>query len=89
MLVFNAFIKQQGCKEPCKIKKKCHNFGKFRIYLERLKYSTQSKHNCVKTIDVIHNAKRYRASQVIIGSWKMYFFSINSKFYDEERNELS
>ena len=69
-------------------------FGKFKIFLERLKDSTQSKHNCVKKFDVRHAAKCYRVSQGIIGSWKMYFFSIISllnewKFYDEERNELS
>ena len=45
--------------------------------------------NCVKIFNVRHDAKRYRVSQGIIVSWKMYFFSIisflnDSKFYDEE-----
>ena len=89
------FTKQQGCKDTCKIKN-VTIFGKFKIFLERLKDSTQSKHNCVKTFNVRHDAERYRVSQVITGSasWKMQFFSIisflnDSKFYDEERNELS
>ena len=43
-------------------------FGKYKIYLERLKDSTQSKHNCVKAFDVRHDAKRYIVSQGIIGS---------------------
>ena len=69
-------------------------FGKYKIYLERLKDSTQSKHNCVKALNVRHDAKRYIVSQEIIGSWKMQYFSIisflnDSKLYDEERNELS
>ena len=87
------FTMQQGCKEPCKIKN-VTIFGKFKIFLERLKDSTQSKHNCVKIFDVRHYAKRYRVSQGITGSRKMYFFSINfflndSKFNNEERNEHS
>ena len=62
--------------------------------LERLKDSTQSKHNYVKKFDVRHDAKCYRVSQGTIESWKMYFFSNISfsndlEFYDEERNELS
>ena len=64
------------------------------IFLERLKDSIQSKYNSMKTFDVRHAAKGYRVSQGITGSWKMQFFSImsflnDSKFYDEERNELS
>ena len=71
-----------------------YNFWKIYDFLEGLKDSTQSKHNCVKKFDVRHDAKRYRVSQGIIGSWKMYFFSIifflnDSKFYDEERSKLS
>ena len=42
-------------------------FGKFKIFLERLKDSTQSKHNCVKTFTVRHDVKRYRVSQGITG----------------------
>ena len=48
----------------------------------------KSKHNYVKTFDNRHDAKCYRASQGITGSWKMQFFNIitflnESKFYDE------
>ena len=69
-------------------------FGKYQIFLDRLKDSTQIKHNCVKTLDVRHDAKHYRASQGITGPLKMQIFSIisfsnDSKFCDEERNELS
>ena len=53
-------------------------FGKCKIFLERLKDSTPSKYNCVKTFDVRLDAKRYRVSQSITGSWKMQFFSIIS-----------
>ena len=71
-----------------------HFFGKYRIFLNRLKDSTQIKRNCVKSFDVRHDAKHYRASQGITGPKKKQFFSIisflnDSKFYDEERNELS
>ena len=56
--------------------------------------SIRSKYNRAKTFDVGHYAKRYWVSQGITGSCKMHFFSIisilnDSKFYDEERNELS
>ena len=56
--------------------------------------SIQSKYNCLKTFDVRHTAKRYRVSQGIKGSKKKIFFSTisflnDSKFYSEERNELS
>ena len=69
-------------------------FWKYKIFLERLKDSIQSKDNCMKTFDVRHAAKGYRVSQGITGSPKMQFFSIisflnDSNFYDEERNELS
>ena len=72
------------------IKKMPQFLENFRFLLDQWKYSTQSKHNCVKTFDVRHNAKRYRVSQGIIVSLKMYFFSIisflnDSKFYNEER----
>ena len=64
-------------------------FWKYKIFLERLKDSIQSKYNFVKTFDVRHDTKHYRVSQ-----GKMRFFSIisflnDSKFYDEERSELS
>ena len=68
--------------------------GEYPIYLDRPKDSTQIKRNCVKTLDVRHDAKQYRALQGITGPIKMHFFSIisllnDSKFYDEERNILS
>ena len=71
-----------------------HFFGKYQIFLARLKNSTQIKRNYVKTFDVRHDAKNYRASQGIAGPMKMQFSSMISflndlKFYDEERNELS
>ena len=49
----------------------------------------KSKHNYVKTFDIRHDAKCYRASLM-----KMQFFNIitflnESKFYDEKRKELS
>ena len=64
------------------------------IFLERLKDSIQSKYNCAKTFDVRQDVKPYRVSQGITGSWQMQNFSIiyflnDSKFYDEELNELS
>ena len=64
-------------------------FGKYRIFLQRLKTVHKSKHNYVKTFHIRHDAKCYRASLM-----KMQFFNIitflnESKFYDEERNELS
>ena len=45
-------------------------FWKYNIFVERLKDSTQSKHNCVKTFDVRHDAKRYRVSQWITAHGK-------------------
>ena len=88
------FTKLQCCNKQTKLKKKVTIFGKYKIYLERLEDNTQSKHNCVKTFDVRHDAKRHRVSQRITGSWKMQYFSImsflnDSKLYDEERKELS
>ena len=90
------------CLQNCKAVKidqttqnrKCQNFWKYKIFVERLKDSTQGKHNCVKTFDVRHDAKGYRASQGITDSWKMQLFRNISflndlKFYDEERNKLS
>ena len=70
------------------------NHPKYQIFLDRLKDSFQIKHNCMKTFDVRHDAKHYRASQGITGPLKMQFFSKiyflnDSKFYDEEGNELS
>ena len=64
------------------------------IFLDRLKDSTQIKRNYVKTFDVRHDAKHYRASKGITGPMKMQVFSIifflnDSKFDDEERNEFS
>ena len=69
-------------------------FGKYQIFLDRLKDSTKIKRNCVKTFDVRHDAKHYRASQGITGPMKLQFVNIisflnDSKFFDEERNELS
>ena len=93
ILVFITFTKQQGCKDPCKIKH-VTNFGKFKVFLERLKNSTQSIHSCVKTFDDRHDANRYRVSQGIVGSWRMHFFSVistlnDSKFYGGVWNELA
>ena len=90
---FSAFNKLQGCKEPSKMIN-VEFFGTYQIFLDRSKESTQIKHNCVKTFDVRHNAKHFRESQGITVHFKMQFFSIiiflnHSKFYDEERNELS
>ena len=85
--------KLQGCTEPSKIINVAF-FGKYQIFLDRLKDSTQIKRNCVKTFDIRHDAKHYRAPQGITVPLKMQFFSIiaflnDSKFYDEEWNELS
>ena len=71
-----------------------HFLENIRCFLDPLKDSTHIKRNCVKTFDVSHDTKHYRASQGITGSLKMQMFSIislldGSKFYDEERNELS
>ena len=71
-----------------------HFFVKYPIFLDQLKDSTQIKRNYVKTLDVRHDAKHYRASEGITGPIKIQFFSIisflnESKFYDEEQNELS
>ena len=87
------FTKLQGCKEPPKIINVAF-FGKYQIFLDRIKDSTQIKCNCVKTLVVRHDAKHYRALQGITDPLEMQFFSIisflnDSKFYDEERNELS
>ena len=43
------------------------------IFLDQLKDSTQIKHNCVKTLDVRHNGKQYRVSQVITSPLKCSF----------------
>ena len=56
------FKKLQGCKEPSKIENVTF-FGKYKISVEQLKDSPQSKHNFVKTFHVRHNAKRYRVLQ--------------------------
>ena len=79
--VFNSFTKQQGCKEPCKIKN-VTIFRKFKTFLERLKGITQSKLNCDKTFDVRHDAKRYRVQCITRKNRLMEhaFFSIISFF---------
>ena len=41
------------------------------IFQEQLKDITKSKYNFVKTFDVRHGDKCYRASQGITGLWKM------------------
>ena len=70
-----------------------HFLENIRFFLGRLKKITQIKRNFVKTFDIRHDAKHYRASQTITGPMKMQFSSIisfvnDSKFYDEERNEF-
>ena len=87
------FTKLQGCKQPSKIINVTF-FGKYQISLDRLKDSTQIKRDYVKTFNVRHDAEHYRASRGITGPMKMEFLSMisflnDSKFYDEERNELS
>ena len=52
-----------------------HFFGKYQIFLDRLKDSTQIKCICVKTLDVRHDAKHYRASQEITPPLKMQFLA--------------
>ena len=69
------FTKMQGCKEPSKVINVAF-LGKYPIFLDLLKYSTQIKRNCVKTFDVRHNAKHYGESQGITGPLKMKFYSI-------------
>ena len=69
-------------------------FGKYQIFPDRLKDSTQIKLNCVKTFNVRQDVKHYRASQRITGPLKMQFLSIifilnDLILYDEERNNLS
>ena len=62
--LLSTFTKLQGCKQPFKLKKKCHIFfGNYLIFLGRLKDSTQIERKCVKTFDVRHSAKHYRATQ--------------------------
>ena len=56
------------------------------FFLERLKDRTPSNYNRVKIFDVRVDAKPYRVSQRITGSWKMQFF--DSKFYAEQRMKL-
>ena len=58
--------KLQGCKEPSKIINVAF-LGKYQIFLDQLKDSTQIKCNYMKTFDVRHNAKHNRASQGIRG----------------------
>ena len=87
------FTKLWGGKEPSKIINVTF-FGKYQIFLDRLKNSTEIKRDSVKTFDVRHDAKHYRASQGITGPMKLRFFGIisfsnDSKFYDEDRNKLS
>ena len=71
--------KLQGGKQPSK-KYMSHFFGKYQIFLDRLKDSTQIKRNCVKTFDVRHDAKHYRAPQGITGLMKMQVGRIISFF---------
>ena len=59
------------------------------IFLEFMKDSSQSKHNCMKTFNVRHDAKLYRVSQGVTGEWKIISFLNDTKLYDEERNKLS
>ena len=94
-ILYKSLIRLISSKavKTCKIKHVTF-FGKFKIFLERLKGCFQSKHNCVKTVNVRHDAKCYRVTQGTVGSWKMHFFRIisflnDSKFYDEEQNKLS
>ena len=44
-ITFSTFTKLQGCKQPIKMKN-VTIFGKFKIFLEQLKDSTQSKQLC-------------------------------------------
>ena len=89
-VLYKTLICLLTCKAVKNIqnKKSCHNFWKIYDFSERLKDSTQRKHSCAKTFakafDVRHDAKHYRVSQVTTGS-----FVYDSKFYDEEWNELS
>ena len=81
------FTKMQGCKKPPKVINVAF-LGKYQIFKDLLKDSTQLKRNCVKTFDVKHDAKHYRESQGITGPLKMQFFSIisflnDSKFYEK------
>ena len=55
-------------------------FGKYPIFLDQLKDSTQLKHNYVKTLGVRHDAKHYRASEGITGPIKIHFFLHNFLF---------
>ena len=48
--------------------KQSHILGKYKIFPERLKDTTDSKYNFVKTFDVRHDDKCYRVSQGITGS---------------------
>ena len=88
------FTKLQGCKQPSKIINGTFFLENIRFFLDRLKDSTQIKLNSVKTFDIRQDVKHNYASQGITGPTKMQFFSMisflnDSKFYDEERNELS
>ena len=87
------FTKLQGYKQPPKIINVAV-FGKYQIFQDRLKNSTQIKRYYVKTFDVGHDAKYYRASQGVTSPMKKQFFSMisflnNLKFYNEELYELS
>ena len=68
----SMFTKMQGCKVPPKVINVAI-FGKYQIFQDRLKDSSQIKRNCVKTFDVRHDAKHYRESQGITGPLKMQF----------------
>ena len=94
-ILYKPLARLLNCKANTTIQNnKCHIFLKYLIFLDQLKDSSQIKRNYVKAFDVRHDAKQYRASQGITGPRKMHFFNIisflnDSKFYDEERNELS
>ena len=65
-----------------------------RFFVERLRDSSQSKQNFVKTFDVRHYTKRYSVSRGITGWCKKQLLSIiyflnDMNIYDGEQNQLS
>ena len=95
-ILYKPLIHLLNCKAVNNLPKSeiSHFLEKNKIFPERLKDSTQSKYNFVKAFDIRHNAKCYRVSQEITGSWKMQFFSIifflnDLKLYVEQPNKLS
>ena len=73
-ILYKSFIRllsSKAVKNHAKLK--MSQFLEIFSFLERLKDSTQSIHNCMKTFDVRHEAKQYKVSRGIVAMENAFF----------------